>query len=680
MISGKRHILSTLLIIALFPDFSPAEENLREMLMYEKIPVVSVSAKHPMNISDSPSATYLITEEDIRHSGATNIPDLLRMVPGIDVMAVSASDFNVSARGNNQLLSNKILVLIDGRFVYQDMFGMVFWETLTVQLEDIRQIEIVLGPGSALYGANAFNGVINIVTKDPYEDPGTVISVRNGNPPLSLNGITHRGRTGNFSYKVSASDNKIDKWEESNIASKQFYPHDRSEDIQKFRGLLQYHPTMDSAISISGGKSSGTIEFFPLEYLAVIPWSSEISWYRAMYKDPRLMIHYFENYGNQEIYGSTDDKLSYRTGEGEITYTFSAGSKNIITAGATTRKNMIDMRRTGVFYSEPWGIYLQDDLKLSDKLMFIGGARYDYYPLAGYQTSPRGSLVYHLTEENTLRLSAGKAYRNPSFFESYLDYWEILAKDPSPEIHNIWFILNGSRNLEPEEIVSYETGFQYRNGSSHYGINLYYNDIKNIIGHRYKTSASCEGGDYPVNICIGKEFINTYSAYSYGGEASVENRLTKTLSARTGYAYLEMFNKETGKRIESSPLHNLSGEFRYKSPSGLAVNLHGLYHGKTVWNVESFSVDPQTLNLTSGSETFEVPEYTIFNLNLAWKLNDNMEISLAGSNIFNHRHREFPDISMPVDSNNPLGVLASVADSRPNAIGSRWTASLRIDF
>jgi len=688
MLSGKRFILSGLLVTILFPDFSSAENSSREMLLYEKIPIVSISAKHPQKISDSPSTTYLITEEDIRSSGATNIPDILRMVPGIEVMATSASDFNVSARGNNQLLANKMLVLIDGRFVYQDLFGMVFWETLTVQLEDIKQIEIILGPGSALYGANAFSGVINIITKDPYEDPGTSLWVRRGDPGLMQNSITHRGRLGNFSYKISASDNKLDKWEETDISAKGFSAKlDDSEDIHKFWGLLQYNTGRDSTFSVSGGKSCGTVEFFPIEYMTVLPWESEIYWYRIMYKTPNLMVHFFENSGRHAIVESTDDDLSYRTREGEITYTLNAGENNILTVGGTTRNNMINFEgQDESFYLNPWGIYLQDELKLSDKLTLVGGARYDYHPLAGYQTSPRGSFVYHVSEENTVRFSAGKAYRNPSFFENYLDWEETVAdltQGPAQpgQLNRIEFILLGNRNLKPEEIVSYEIGYQGNLPGQTYGISLFYNDITNIISHRYITGNIMDVGESgDINLLITKQFQNTYSAYSYGGEAYIENRLTRTLSTKVGYSHLEMFNKDTNERIETSPIHNVTGEIRYKSTDGLTINFQGQYHGKTVWDVEGFSIDPNTLNITSTDERFEVPAYTVFNLNVAKKFGENIELSLAGNNIFNDAHREFPEISMPVDSSNPFGELAAIADSRPNTIGRRLTASLRIDF
>ena len=128
------------------------------------IEVTSVSKK-AQKISEAAAAIFVITQEDIRRSGATNIPDLLRMVPGMDVSQINANDWAVSARGFNQQFSNKLLVLIDGRAVYTPLLGGVNWDTQDVPLEDIDRIEVIRGPGATLWGANAVNGVINVVTK-----------------------------------------------------------------------------------------------------------------------------------------------------------------------------------------------------------------------------------------------------------------------------------------------------------------------------------------------------------------------------------------------------------------------------------------------------------------------------------------------------------------------------------
>ncbi len=145
-----------------------AQASLEDLL---NIQVTSVSKKE-QKLSRTPAAVFVITQEDIRRSAATSIPDLLRMVPGLDVAQINANTWAISARGFNSQFANKLLVLVDGRAVYTPLFGGVYWDTVDVPLEDIEQIEVIRGPGGTVWGANAVNGVINIITKSATRDAG----------------------------------------------------------------------------------------------------------------------------------------------------------------------------------------------------------------------------------------------------------------------------------------------------------------------------------------------------------------------------------------------------------------------------------------------------------------------------------------------------------------------------
>jgi iron complex outermembrane recepter protein len=141
--------------------------------------VTSVSKKE-QKMSQVAAAIFVITQEEIRRSGATNIPDLLRMVPGLDVAQISASTWAISARGFNSEFANKLLVLLDGRAVYTPLFGGVYWDTQDVPLEDIERIEVIRGTGGTVWGANAVNGVINVITKSAADTQGGLITAGGG--------------------------------------------------------------------------------------------------------------------------------------------------------------------------------------------------------------------------------------------------------------------------------------------------------------------------------------------------------------------------------------------------------------------------------------------------------------------------------------------------------------------
>ena len=141
---------------------------------------VSIAVRHEQPISKAPAHVHVITDEDIRQSGAPDLPTVLRRIPGMEVIQMTGAEFNVSMRGNNQLLANKILVLVDGRSIYIDAQGFMFWKAIPVTLPEIKRIEVLKGPASALYGFNAFDGVINIITKSPEEMSGTTMQVGGG--------------------------------------------------------------------------------------------------------------------------------------------------------------------------------------------------------------------------------------------------------------------------------------------------------------------------------------------------------------------------------------------------------------------------------------------------------------------------------------------------------------------
>ena len=141
---------------------------------------VSIAVRHQQPISQAPSNVYVITDDDIRQSGAIDILTILRRIPGMEVMQVTGADFNVSVRGDNQLNANKLLVMVDGRSIYVDVQGAVFWKLLPVTLPEIKRIEVLKGPASVLYGFNAFDGIINIITKSPEEMKGATVQFGGG--------------------------------------------------------------------------------------------------------------------------------------------------------------------------------------------------------------------------------------------------------------------------------------------------------------------------------------------------------------------------------------------------------------------------------------------------------------------------------------------------------------------
>src|SRR6058998_2810920 len=167
-----------------------------ELQLLKEEETVSIAVRHEQPISQAPSNVYVITDEDIRQSGAPDLPTVLRRIPGIEVMQVTGADFEVSARGDNELQANKLLVMVDGRSIYDDDEGFVFWKAIPVTLPEIKRIEVLKGPASSIYGFNAFDGVINIITKSPEEMRGTTLQFGGGEFGTLTSAAIHAGTQG----------------------------------------------------------------------------------------------------------------------------------------------------------------------------------------------------------------------------------------------------------------------------------------------------------------------------------------------------------------------------------------------------------------------------------------------------------------------------------------------------
>lgn len=175
-------------------SMTSAVSNELELLKEEE--TVSIASRYEQPISQAPSNVYVITDEDIRQSGAIDLPTVLRRVPGLEIMQMTGGDFNVSARGGNQPFANKMLVMVDGRSIYGDVQGTVFWKSIPVTLPEIKRIEVLKGPASAMYGFNAFDGVINIITKSPEEMKGTTLQFGGGELGTISSAAVHAGTIG----------------------------------------------------------------------------------------------------------------------------------------------------------------------------------------------------------------------------------------------------------------------------------------------------------------------------------------------------------------------------------------------------------------------------------------------------------------------------------------------------
>lgn len=602
-----------------------------ELLLFSEEELVITAARYKQKISEAPSAITVITDEDIHQSGATNIPDILRMVPGLDVMFITASHASVSARGLNSRLANKMLVLIDGRPSYLKLLGNVFWESFSIPLEEIKRIEVIRGPGSALYGANAYNGVIHIITKSPEELEGSSISLTAGNYNTYLGSLIQAGVVDELDYKVSLGWYQTDQWIEEKKNSK---------GVPRGNISIGYKLKDTSKITLSGGH--GRIEgemaagSFPMEK------EGAMSYLQLNYdlKDLKLLT-YWEGVDGETLDKQilTKDKQHTDTYEVEMQHSLDLFKKHSIIWGGNWRhcaaeSDMIKEEKK----QSTWALYLQEEFKPMDFLSLVAGGRYDYHPLFGEHATPRGSVVYSPIENHSFRISAATAFRSPTFFELYLDTKSSVDVSALPFPVDV--AIQGDEDLKPEKITAYEIGYQTFLMERIKGrIDLFYNVYKDFISAELKEMyAANELFPGSPGGLIPKSYIykNRGKADGQGGEVGFEFLLAEWLTGILNYSYEEIFDREDdpttfvdekNQRKKESPQNKVNAGLRFKFKNGLSSNILAHYVDEIEWR--------------DGQTCYKLDPYTLVNVRVGYQLNSHIEIAIAVFNLFNDKHYEY---------------------------------------
>jgi iron complex outermembrane receptor protein len=607
----------------------------RELLLFEEIPIVISATKVAQPITESPSSISVITAEDIRRSGATNIADLLRRVPGLDVLRISPSDAQISARGFNESNNNDILLLIDGRSAYVDFFGIVVWDDLPIILEEIERIEIIRGPGSALYGANAFGGVINIITKTPEQAEGTTLSATVGEFDTYIWNFMNADVFDKWSYKVVAG------WDEANSFEDR---EKNNHEMFKGNALVQYDFDADSRIYFSAGVNEG--DGNTLTRTSGFDRDGTLGYAKLNYDYGNWKFQTFYNLLDLDVIGSDGEERSIVNNafDFEVQHSFEPWEKHTITWGANYRHNRITSYEIigREERDDLLSLFVQDQFLMLDDMTLTSGIRFDSHPLTGVHLSPRASLVYEPWESHIFRASIARAFRNPSSVESYLDLNLILA--PPPPLP-ITLSSIGNRDLDAEEITSFEIGYQTRllESKLHFKVDAFYNILDEIIEFRQE--------DYtlpPPPPPFVLDFENVGEATAYGGEISVEYHFSERLSAYFNYSYQELTARddgvqfqlnEDGDHIDSSPEHKINAGLYGELENGLNGSIDLSFVDETAFGFFDSTSTPLPFQPT----VVELDDYTSVAARIGYKFRDpEIEVSLIIQNAFDDAHQEFP--------------------------------------
>jgi len=263
-----------------------AAEGLKQDLLYLQEETVSIAVRHEQPISEAPSNVFVITDEDIRQTGAIDLPTVLRRIPGMEVMQTTGADFNVSMRGDNQLNANKLLVMVDGRSIYVDVQAQVYWKAIPVTLPEIKRIEVLKGPASVLYGFNAFDGIINIITKSPEEMKGATVQVGGGAYGTISSAAIYANTHKKFSYRLSYGHDQNQQWRNGSALA---FRDD------KFNVQTEYALPGDSKVSLSGGLTDVSRFDGILNEASLNAQRPTLGYANAVYERPNFFVRAFWN-------------------------------------------------------------------------------------------------------------------------------------------------------------------------------------------------------------------------------------------------------------------------------------------------------------------------------------------------------------------------------------------------
>ena len=630
--------------------------------------------------SKAPASLTVITEEEIRLSGATTIPELLRRVPGLDVAEMNRSDINISIRGFNRRVANKVLVLVDGRSVYQDFLGDTLWAILDVAVPDIARIEVIRGPGSALYGANAFTGVVNIITKVGDEAAGARAWTQVGSHNTVLGGISAGGRSGKLTYRTSIGYDRADKWtrdaEDGAAVTAQFPQPNRSREVERANVAAGYDGGK-LQVSAGGGFDNFASELFPLGALRSFATEGQSGYLRTEVSSGQTKVRAYWNALRMSAgpQYAAPGLPSLATGirsdvvdvSAQTGVDFRAAGQHHFNFGAGWRVKSVDwgyLAQTQAgnnrYTEHHFNVFFQEEWQITKPLSLVLSYRIDRHPLlaqynltsGGLVQSPRGTLIYEVRPEQILRFTIGTAFRVPTFLESYID---LLA--PVPDQPAIGVRFRGDQKLQPEQILQAELGYRGKITERLQPEVVFYAErVTNLISDgalkrpTLDQSVDPKTGQYIIGLTGFETDPGTY--VGLGAELGVKYTPTDGVDLTANYSLEKMGdctdrckfdvsgNSQSAAVLGNTASHkvNLAATWRTRSGLDLGTDVH--YVSAVNWVEKSFNP-----NAIGGVDfiTYPIDAYTLINARVGYRaIKDKLDLGVSVYNILGDDHREHP--------------------------------------
>jgi iron complex outermembrane receptor protein len=609
------------------------------------VEVTSVSKKE-QKLSQAGAAVYVISQEDIRRSGATNIPDLLRQAPGVDVAQIDANTYAISIRGFNDRLADKVLVLIDGRTVYTPTTSGVYWDQQDVPLEDIERIEVIRGPGGTVWGANAINGVINIMTKRAADTKGGLVRTGGGSQNAANGLVQFGGEIGQGgSYRVfdnysNTGNLTLPNGQGAADGWHMFHTGFRSD------WTLSQHDTMTVQGDFMQTGEGQTISVVFANALPLMRTFND----SVITGGGNILARWNHTLSNGsttslQVYYDRYDRHDEGVHEGLDTFDFDfqhhwhVGESNDIVWGvgyrSTSDSHTAGYGKTYLPLSQAnnlFSAFFQDQIRLTQSLSLTLGSKIEHQPYAGFQFEPSARVVWTPTGHQTVWISASQAIKEVSREQEGLQIEPYTFALPGGGFGVAQY--NGNTDSKAERLRDFEIGYRTQ-ATRQFSI-----DVTAFAGFYHNLETLDPGQPYfttdqgPPHLVLPYFFGNTASAHTYGAEVFANWNATSRWRISTGYSAIHLNvildpgsqDANQTERADNTP----ENQIQVRSQLNLTRNLE--------WDSAVYYVG----HLRDGGNG-PVPAYTRVDTRLGWRMGSHIELSLVGQNLLTPRHAEFHD-------------------------------------
>jgi iron complex outermembrane receptor protein len=635
-----------------------ADMDIEQLVNVEVISLTSLFRKET-KLEQAPAAAAVVTPEDISRLGITMLPEALRMVPGMDVARIDSHSWAVSARGFNAQFANKLLILMDGRTIYGPAYGGVNWGIQDTMLEDLQRIEVIRGPGATLWGANAVNGVVNILSKSARDTQGFLVSGAAGTEDQPSIALRYGGQLAtNLYYRVygkgflrdslvtSTGADAMDDWNSLQGGMRMDW-EPRDEDTFTLQGHYyndRLHDNENVVTLVPPFVASTNVENHDFGGYVLGRWTHQFSELSSL-----TLQSYYDHFKQEQV-GTSETRDTFDI---DAQMRFQLPLRNDILMGMGYRLTEDEFPNTAPanFYlswvpptkhDQVYSAFVQDDITFVPRRFVVTvGSKFEHNDYTGFEVQPSIRMLWTPSDKQTVWGAVSRAVRTPSRYETGARVNYSVFPTATPPFLGL-NRLSGNANADSETLVSYELGYRIE-PAKRWSIDIagFYNQYDDLL--RFVPGTNFIQG--PVMV-FPQTIQNSGSAETWGTELSVQWKVFDNWRLLAGYSFLHVNLNPNDRAFQGNPAHQVQLRSYLDLPHNLQLNT-------AVYYVDELVAE-------TGLTTTTIPAYVRLDLGLVWHPTKSLEIGVWGQNLLQDRHAEFPSLKSSVQTEIPRGVQGRI--------------------